>query len=478
MAAFQLQADVRDDEEQQLKFQECLDLLLAAGYFRARIRGLSAFDKLVGGMVWCIEMCSMDVNVDLFYKDELSIGQKIGVTERIIEVLPQMACPHRVEPHQIQGLDCVHIFPVIQWLVKKALENQAETVAYTVGYGEFLFLEWHPELASPRPPPDRCLLRQAEERFRRVERPVAPKSSDAESAAPPEPAEPSLQPGAEAVAAMLGVGEIAQAAKAYEQQTRQLQESGLDADQHGRLLAAEVTDGLSPAALATLEAILTSFQEADAILSEDQAFKEECKAEYTKLQDEISRLQAQAAPADDDPQTEHELARRTAAVDRLRAEVASASRQVALLERQLDDVPSRAEIGQYQKRFVELYNQVSSTHKEAKEYYATNNLLSDTLRYLEKELALLNSVAESYQAASGSAAGRTEFLQQLDSIVLNINNNKKKVLAKKQTEKRAVDVLTEQLDGLRALARNYHAALKQFRSECAANEALTAAERR
>ena len=38
-------------------------------------------------------------------------------------------------------------------------------------------------------------------------------------------------------------------------------------------------------------------------------------------------------------------------------QVAAVSRQVALLERQLDDAPSRAEIAQYQKRFVELYNQ-------------------------------------------------------------------------------------------------------------------------
>jgi hypothetical protein len=25
-----------------------------------------------------------------------------------------MKCPHRIEPHQIQGLDFIHIFPVIQ----------------------------------------------------------------------------------------------------------------------------------------------------------------------------------------------------------------------------------------------------------------------------------------------------------------------------------------------------------------------------
>lgn len=29
-------------------------------------------------------------------------------------MLPKMNCPYRIEPHQIQGLDCIHIFPVIQ----------------------------------------------------------------------------------------------------------------------------------------------------------------------------------------------------------------------------------------------------------------------------------------------------------------------------------------------------------------------------
>ena len=40
--------DIREDEEQSVKLSESVDLLLAAGYFRARIKGLSPFDK-VGG---------------------------------------------------------------------------------------------------------------------------------------------------------------------------------------------------------------------------------------------------------------------------------------------------------------------------------------------------------------------------------------------------------------------------------------------
>lgn len=41
-----LQYDVREDEEQNVKLKESIDLLLAAGYFRARIKGLTPFDKV------------------------------------------------------------------------------------------------------------------------------------------------------------------------------------------------------------------------------------------------------------------------------------------------------------------------------------------------------------------------------------------------------------------------------------------------
>jgi hypothetical protein len=46
VCCFVAQFDVRDDEEQSVKLEETANLLLAAGYFRARIKGLSPFDKV------------------------------------------------------------------------------------------------------------------------------------------------------------------------------------------------------------------------------------------------------------------------------------------------------------------------------------------------------------------------------------------------------------------------------------------------
>ena len=34
-----------------------------------------------------------------------------GITPHCV---PQMKCPHPIEPHQIQGLDFIHVFPVVQ----------------------------------------------------------------------------------------------------------------------------------------------------------------------------------------------------------------------------------------------------------------------------------------------------------------------------------------------------------------------------
>lgn len=42
-----LKFDVREDEEQLVKLQEIIDLLVAGGYFRARIKGVDNFDKVI-----------------------------------------------------------------------------------------------------------------------------------------------------------------------------------------------------------------------------------------------------------------------------------------------------------------------------------------------------------------------------------------------------------------------------------------------
>ena len=77
-------------------------------------------------MTWCISLSNYEVDVDLLFLENSAIRHKIAITEKIVYLLPVMQCPHRLEPHQIQGLDYIHIFPVVQWLVRKAIETRSE----------------------------------------------------------------------------------------------------------------------------------------------------------------------------------------------------------------------------------------------------------------------------------------------------------------------------------------------------------------
>ena len=56
------------------------------------------------------------------------------LTERIVLVLSRMKCPYVIEPHQIPGNDFIHIYPVVQWLVKKVFERRAETGDFNRAY--------------------------------------------------------------------------------------------------------------------------------------------------------------------------------------------------------------------------------------------------------------------------------------------------------------------------------------------------------
>ena len=116
-----IEASQQDDAA---RFEEICELLVAAGYFRARIAALSPFDKVVGGMAWCMTATSVDV--DVAFIENATIGQKIKIGEGIERALRQMKCRIPLQAHQIQGLDYAAIFPVVQWLVLQAYAYKDE----------------------------------------------------------------------------------------------------------------------------------------------------------------------------------------------------------------------------------------------------------------------------------------------------------------------------------------------------------------
>jgi hypothetical protein len=128
---------------QRQKYEEIIDLLLSAGYFRARINTLSEFDKVVGGLCWCIMSSGEEVDVDILFQENSTIGQRIALSEAIVTALRKMNAPSNLHPNQIQGgvggSDYPAIYPVMVWLVKKFFERREEREAQLRAFSTLQF---------------------------------------------------------------------------------------------------------------------------------------------------------------------------------------------------------------------------------------------------------------------------------------------------------------------------------------------------
>ena len=113
-----------NDPERLETYNKIVELLITAGYFRARLQNLVPFDKILGGMAWTLTGCFYDIDID--FKDEMTLTEKIRVSEKITAGLKSINYPNVLNPIQIQGLDLKPIYTCLQWLYKRLLETRDE----------------------------------------------------------------------------------------------------------------------------------------------------------------------------------------------------------------------------------------------------------------------------------------------------------------------------------------------------------------
>uniref|UniRef100_A0A3P8X3F8 Coiled-coil domain-containing protein 93 n=1 Tax=Cynoglossus semilaevis TaxID=244447 RepID=A0A3P8X3F8_CYNSE len=140
--------------------------------------------------------------------------------------------------------------------------------------------------------------------------------------------------------------------------------------------------------------------------------------------------------------------------------MARKNREIAVLQRKIDEVPTRDELTQYQKRFIELYCQVSVTHKETKQFFTLYNTLDDKKIYLEKEGFHLLSL---FSRAMSSSARKEQFLRQMEQIVEGIKQSRVKMEKKKQDNKMRRDQLNDEYLEVLDRQRIYFKTVKDFK---------------
>lgn len=106
----------------------------------------------------------------------------------------------------------------------------------------------------------------------------------------------------------------------------------------------------------------------------------------------------------------------------IRQLLADSNLEVANITRLMDEVPSRTELIQYERRFSELYQQVAFKLTENKKYFGLYNTLDTTLSLLQKEMKVLNSISDNFAMAMKSKENKATFLQQFESIVRGVED--------------------------------------------------------
>eukprot|EP00013_Stygamoeba_regulata_P002854 CAMPEP_0177630796 /NCGR_PEP_ID=MMETSP0447-20121125/1401_1 /TAXON_ID=0 /ORGANISM="Stygamoeba regulata, Strain BSH-02190019" /LENGTH=575 /DNA_ID=CAMNT_0019132225 /DNA_START=99 /DNA_END=1826 /DNA_ORIENTATION=+ len=567
----------------------------------------------------------IDVDVNVFFQEEATIGHKIKTSEQIVKAVVSMRCPHPLQSHQLQGLEYSKIFPVVQWLVSVVLEVRAEMGDLVRNYSEFQYSKFMRNQAAAfsglsedsiayigdvnesyrlkrlyrnagklsnleeqvdavlleygKKPPSALesvsalcsfttlpsslsrlkskrgtLNLSAHDKTTRLIAALAGKSPDAQEEEMKEEmkreemehaarldslmtnfTDMSEVAGLKLTGAKVGqiVGlhseEIHKAVTAYDTQMNELSgahgaiQKSLGEESHRRIvdsrsrqvasfkekaeevcsnynhlqsviqdklvvfetnvegvttLTAEIkklNDAETPENQKHLKKLRDLLTQNEKLKGQEAAFRANCKRQLVELQAKTEQLENKQ-PEDEDLARvqiiEETYERDVEQLTRMKQIAAKKMRDIQMVERKMDEIPSRTELQQYQRMFVELYEQVHAKLVETRKYYSTYNTLEDTRNLLSREVSILNSVHDKYPTAMGSRQNQEKLLQSLRQILESVNANLIKVEQKLKDEKKSRDELNQKYVQLVERERMYYKAAKRFQQECLKNDIL------
>uniref|UniRef100_A0A7S4N5E4 CCDC93 coiled-coil domain-containing protein n=1 Tax=Paramoeba aestuarina TaxID=180227 RepID=A0A7S4N5E4_9EUKA len=237
-----------------------------------------------------------------------------------------------------------------------------------------------------------------------------------------------------------------------------------------RLNALETPE--NSADLKTLKA-LVSLNES--LKQQEKDFRQSCQKERKRLQELLANDKLTAE--DEEELQRIEMIEQTYKDDcerlnQMRSLNAKKTRDIVMVKRKIDEIPSRTESTQYQQALLDLYEQVDAKLNETRQYYSTYNTLSNTLEFWHSEVQLMESISGNYKTAMKNDKTKEMFVKQLEEKLTIVEGNIKKANDKLMNEKTTLDEVKRKYGALLEKERAYYKATKDFQEECALNERL------
>ncbi|CAH0478228.1 unnamed protein product [Peronospora belbahrii] len=218
-------------------------------------------------------------------------------------------------------------------------------------------------------------------------------------------------------------------------------------------------------------------QKKEELKREKNEFRAKCRLEVETLKERIEKLKLQVADdANEDTlrlnEIEHMHAQMAQKYKDMKLAAAKQTRAVHLKMKQIDEIPARIELVQYEKRFVELYDEVALTLDETRKYYCIYNTIKTTHEFLEKEISLINSISENFDTAMSSKTATQAFFMQIENIIQSVRGTLSKQQAVRDDHQFSLETLESKYKLLLEHERKYVNAICEFQKECEKNEKL------
>ncbi|KAL6733230.1 hypothetical protein Aduo_003894 [Ancylostoma duodenale] len=225
----------------------------------------------------------------------------------------------------------------------------------------------------------------------------------------------------------------------------------------------DIITRFSPSEIEETRVLLDEY---NSVREREKNLKASSKAQLISLVNEIHSYEDNFGQA-----SQRELEESEEALSQERLRLAEVAQQVAALQNELDSIPTQTEMFQYQQRFIELYMQMGSKHRQAKQYVTLYNTLVDVRNYIKKDIELLSKIEDVLHLAT-KPSYRDSFISNLNDIFNAVTAVQKKVLDRSATLSAEKARLTSEYNEVKERRRKFNHLVTKLRSECERNAKL------
>ncbi|XP_040564924.1 coiled-coil domain-containing protein 93 [Lepeophtheirus salmonis] len=414
------------DEDYFLICEEIFSLLISAGYYRAQMKGLSSFDKIVGGMTWCLQMMisgdeeikEEDILEDLLFSEDVSIGAQVQLTEKVVRVLIRFGCPHEIDPHQlITGeMDFPHILPVVRWLVERGIEARMKMMKMHRQIALRTFYDQYGHLYPP------SLLQES----KLSSQETYDIEEDREGSSDEE--QDKLNPNCEDQIKRISL----EIQKLEEKKSNLLIEIEKETSIHSEksdLLESlrkveENINSDNPDDNNKVAKLSLMIEKSENLKMKEKEFKKTCQRKLDEIISKNQSLLKEIYELEHSSTSEGTKAANQILND-LQDKLSSISMKLVVVERKIDDVPSKFELSQYHKRFVELEEIFESKEFESRKLNISYSTFKELKVFIKNQIVNLDHISDSTPLPNSLSIN--DFISQLEKLLEEVQTIKKTI---------------------------------------------------